>query len=131
MIVTTETRLAPEDQAVARDAIVEATAIDSGAGDTVLFETGPVDPVAPAAQPVPPAAAPARAADLAEPAHPAERAIWSIEWFWTAAALGIAAALAWFAFGRRGSGLGREDHEAFAARLRRQLNLDESGDAAG
>lgn len=124
-----ETPLGAEEQAVARDAIVQATAMDAGKGDTLSFETGPVDPpaVVQAAQipaPLPSAALPPASA------RDATSSDWLLPGILAGAGLLLAALLGWRWLRGGAARLGDEDHEAFAARLRRQLNLTEGADAA-
>lgn len=114
--------LNPEDQQVARNAIVQATGLSDRMGDSLSFETGPVDPpvMAPAAQQVAPlpATAPVAAAPAAQPAGQG----WPPIWMWVVAGIAFAALLVW-RFRGTATRLNDEAHEAFAQRLRRQLNL--------
>lgn len=120
--------LGPDDQQVARAAIVQATGISEHAGDSVAFETGPIDPAAaPAA--IQPGFAPASAPVAATPMpKPTPDFSWPPVWLWVVAGIAIAAVLAW-RFRGDGTSLDAEAHEAFAQRLRRQLNLTEGSDA--
>lgn len=126
-IFVTEAALQPEEQAIARDAIVQATASDPANGDALIFETGPIEPPAAVAQP---AAAPAAAAPMILPeARPAPaQQEWPLGRILAVVMLGIGAILAWSLLARRRARLAPEDHEAFADRLRRQLSLSEEAD---
>lgn len=120
--------LGPDDQQVARAAIVQATGISDQLGDSLYFETGPID--APVAAPAMPQPSPI-AVSMAEPAEavPVSGFGWPPVWMWFVAAVAIAGVAVWRF--RDGTTLDGETHEAFAQRLRRQLNLaEESGDAA-
>ena len=128
-VFVSEAPLAPEDQGVAREAILQATAIDLALGDTLSFETGPTDPptpvadVTPAAAPMQPAIAPATSINAGPDGFP-------YAWIGSALALLAAAVLVWRWLGSDRARLRGEDHEAFADRLRRQLNLADEGDDA-
>lgn len=128
-ILVTETGLAAEEQDVARGAVIQASGSDLANGDTLLFQTGPIEPPAPVTQPsaAPLAAAPA----MAPPSQPALRSDrgWTFEWFAVSGLLAAAAVLLWMLRGRRRTRLAPEEHEAFADRLRRQLNLADEADA--
>jgi flagellar M-ring protein FliF len=128
LLFVTEAALGADDQAQIRAAIAQAAGLDTTLGDTLSFETGPVDPV-PA--PASPAQAEQREAAAVLPAADARvpTGEWPGGWAWGLAALIAAAFLAWLLRRRERARLGDADHEAFAARLRRQLNL-ESSDAA-
>ncbi|WP_448661560.1 flagellar basal-body MS-ring/collar protein FliF [Sphingomonas sp. CJ20] len=129
ILFISEAPIAPEDQQVARGAIVQATGLSEQAGDTLSFETGPIDPLAaplPIAQPSYPAAS------LPTPTPPAATLgiAWPPLWLWLVAGVALAALLVW-RFRRPSARLSGEEHEAFAQRLRRQLNMtEEAGDAA-
>lgn len=131
MVFVSPVQLGAEDQQVARTAIAQAAGINDQAGDSLSFEVGPIDAVATASaapqQNVPPAAA-------APPAMPVAKAptgfSWPPVWMWIVAAIAIAGVLLW-RFRSDGTKLDAEGHEAFAQRLRRQLNLaGEGGDVA-
>lgn len=126
MIFVTEAPLGPEDQAVVRSAVAQATGLNAELGDSLSFETGPVDPVvaAPVSLPAPQVAT----RSAVEPA-PAPASSWPSLWVLALAGL-VVLALGFWLLRRRGTtALTGEDHDAFAARLRRQLNLDEGSDA--
>ena len=120
-VVVSEAPLGAEEQAIAREAIVQATATDLAQGDTLSFETGPLEPPAQAPQiaPAPPvsAAAPAPARQLPAPD------MMPLSWIAIALSLAFGLFLAWRWLRGGRARLEPEDHEAFAARLRRQLNL--------
>jgi len=132
MLFVSPAPLGAEDQQVVRGAIVQATGLSDQAGDSLAFETGPTDPAA-APQPVPqaatqpavPAALPAAATTPKSDAGFA----WPPLWLWIVAGIAIAALLAW-RFRSEGTRLDGDTHEAFAQRLRRQLNLSGDSDAA-
>ena len=129
ILFISETPINPEDQQVARGAIVQATGLNDQAGDSLSFEIGPID------QPVsaPPVAQPSYAAASAPAATapaPAQVFAWPPIWLWIVAGIAMAAVLVWRFGGSRGRMSG-EEQEAFAQRLRRQLNMtEEAGDAA-
>ncbi len=132
VLFISEAPLNPEDQQVVRGAIVQATGLSDQAGDSLSFETGPIDQpgtAAPLTQPLPaPASAPAVPAVPASASGPGFA--WPPLWLWIVAGLAIAALLVWRFRGSRAL-LHGDEHEAFAQRLRRQLNLSgEAGDAA-
>jgi flagellar M-ring protein FliF len=126
LMLVTEAPLAPADQDMAREAMAQA--IGAVAGDSVGFETGPIELPAPVAAPV---TAPQSAAQaLPEPVRLADPVQWPGLWFWIIAGLVVAALIAWRVLATKRPVLGDTEHEAFAARLRRQLNLEEGPDAA-
>ncbi len=117
----TETALGADDQAAATAAIGPATGLNTALGDSLSFDVGPVDPVAP---PLEPALAPKpTAASVSDPAPVAAPLEWPPAWIWGLFVVALAALLFW-RVRRDPAGLDDEDHEAFAARLRRQLALD-------
>lgn len=131
MVFVSPAPLGVEDQQVARVAIVQATGISDQAGDSLSFETGPIDAaVAPASVPQPgtvSAAAPAVIAGRAD--TPAAGFTWPPLWLWIVAGVAIAGVLVW-RFRSDGSKLDAGAQEEFAQRLRRQLNMTgEGGDA--
>ncbi|WHU05004.1 flagellar basal-body MS-ring/collar protein FliF [Sphingomonas sp. NIBR02145] len=130
MVFVSLAPLGSEDQQVARAAIMQAAGMSDPAGDSLSFETGPVDAAvaAPAMQqhPVTPVAAPPATASVSK--TPAGFS-WPPVWMWIVAAVAIAAVLVW-RFRGHGTRLDPEVHDAFAQRLRRQLNLAEEGDDA-
>lgn len=128
-VFVSEAPLAAEEQGVVRDAILQATAIDPAIGDALSFETGPTDPT-PAVADAVSAAAPVQA--MVEPLLPAPARPSGIpfEWIGVTLALLVAGFIAWRWFGPGRARLREEDHEAFADRLRRQLNLADEGDDA-
>ncbi|MBO9714797.1 flagellar basal-body MS-ring/collar protein FliF [Sphingomonas sp.] len=125
----TEVPLGGDDQAVVREAITAATPLSAALGDSLEFQTGPVDPIAaPGPAPVQRSATPATAA-----AQPAPLAVPRFDWFawlgWGSLILVAVALLVWLLRRRGMLVLEARDHEAFAAKLRRQLNLEDGGDA--
>lgn len=127
LIFVSEAALGGDDQEVVQNAVFQATALSAAQGDSLSFEVGPVDPLPETAQPVaaaPPKVAPTVSAPEAAPV----RIDWTGPWLWIAGALVIALLVAWRLRGSGAARLDDSDHEAFAARLRRQLNL-EDGDA--
>jgi flagellar M-ring protein FliF len=130
VLFVTEAAIGPEDQAVIRNAIVPALALNAPHGDTLSFETGPLEPVvapAPVAAPVtgvsaaiPPVTAPLQA--------PAMFGLWT--WLLAALAVGVVILIVLRLRSGGRARLSGSDHDAFAARLRRQLNLEEGSDAA-
>lgn len=119
-----------EDQQVVRGAIVQATGLSDQAGDSLSFETGPLDAPAPVVAAQPGNVAPPVAVATPLPAAQGTGFSWPPVWLWIVAAIAIAGLLVWRF---RGSAvrLTGEEHDAFAQRLRRQLNLaEEAGDAA-
>jgi flagellar M-ring protein FliF len=127
MIFVSEAAIDDDDREVVHNAVFQATALNPAQGDSLSFEVGPVDPLPEGAQPV--AAAPPRAVPVLPESGPAPvRVEWPGMWVWLAAGLAILLLIVW-AVRRSGTArLDDADHEAFAARLRRQLNL-EDGDA--
>ncbi len=128
LVFVTEAPLAPQDEAAAREAMLHAIGSTGQGGDSVFFETGPVDPVAPPAPPataaVPPAADPSvpPAAATEAPAGPE----WPGYWPWALLAIGLVP-LGWWLLRPRRALLKPEEHEAFAGALRRGLNLSGEG----
>lgn len=126
MIFVSEASIGGDDQEVLRNAVFQATALNAAQGDSLSFEVGPVDPMPETAQQVP--AAPPRATALPAPESMPVQVQWPSWWMWLAGALVIALLIVWRLRGSGAARLDDSDHEAFAARLRRQLNL-EDGDA--
>jgi flagellar M-ring protein FliF len=125
VLVISPVALGTEEQAVAREAIANAVAFDPVRGDDLAFETGPVEPVA-AVQAASPSAAPA-AAPAPVPA-PSVAAADIGSYGWPLIAGGVLAVLALGTLLLRRSGarsLRAGEHDAFAAKLQRQLNLVE------
>jgi flagellar M-ring protein FliF len=124
MMFVSEAAIDSDDQQVVHNAVFQATALSPAQGDSLSFEVGPVDPLPESTQPV--AAAPPRVnAALPETVPAPVQLQWPSLWVWLAGALAIALLIVW---GMRRSGATRldpADHEAFAARLRRQLNLED------
>lgn len=125
ILLVTEAALGPEDQTVVRDAVVQATGISEVRGDSLAFEVGPVEPAA--APPIvapPPTAIPDRQLP-AEHMAPAAAGPWGLSLWLLVPAICLALLLiVWFIRRNGAPRLTREDHEAFAAKLRRQLNLE-------
>lgn len=127
LLIVTPTAIPAEDQAVVRDAAMQSIKADANRGDSVEFETGPL---AVTSAPVPPSV-PIRTAPVPQdltgegggggkagssPAAPG--------WLWIGLAITIVL-LAGGIFIRRRTQMTGEEHEAFAARLRRQLAITE------
>ena len=127
LIFVSEAALGGDDQEVVQNAVFQATALSAAQGDSLSFEVGPVDPLPETAQPVSPAP-PKVAPSVSTPEPAPVRIDWTGPWLWIAGALVIALLLVWRLRGSGAARLDDSDHEAFAARLRRQLNL-EDGDA--
>lgn len=131
VLLVTSVALGGDDQAIAREAIGRAVALDPLRGDDLGFEVGPVEPVG--ASPAPPSVAnagPVREAPL--PPSTMRSPQTGYGWM-VAVALALVAAFGLILFVRRreASGLSPSEQEAFAAKLRRQLNLAEDApDAA-
>ena len=129
VLFVTETALAIEDQGVVREAIVKATAFNADMGDSLSFETGPVDmPVS--APPIATSRPSAVAQNAPETPILAPTLQWSSGWIWGVVALILSLVLVWWLRRSGAARLDDEDHDAFAAKLRRQLNLEDSADAA-
>lgn len=129
VLIVSPVTLSSEDQQAVRNLVAEALAFDSARGDALAFETGPVDvatapPIAVAGSYTAPAPAPAPR--YSEAVAPAESPFW-----WWAVGLAFAgiATVLLVARRRRPPELETEAHDAFAGRLRRQLNLMEPNDA--
>lgn len=129
IIFVSDIPLAAEEQAVARDAVLQATGIDPALGDTLSFETGPTEVTARVTQ-ANAAEMPAQGVPLPSSPNTPEAAHFPFEWISVAVALLLAALLGWRWLAPSRARLGDEDHEAFADRLRRQLNLADEGDDA-
>ncbi|RSY85958.1 flagellar M-ring protein FliF [Sphingomonas koreensis] len=127
LVIVTPAAIPSEDQAVARDAVVQSIKADASRGDSVEFEIGPL---AVASVPVPPSV-PMRSAPVPQdltgqdgsggtvgsaPATPG--------WLWIVLAIAVTL-LAGAILIRRRTQMTGEEHEAFAARLRRQLAITE------
>lgn len=132
ILLVTPAAIPSDDQAVVREAIARSVKADPGRGDSIEFEIGPLAIVStPVAPPV--AVRVPRAADLPQQEVPSADRTWPAPtvstWPWillgaAVAALGVAA------FARRRARLTGDEHDAFAARLQRQLALtEEPGDA--
>jgi flagellar M-ring protein FliF len=131
VLFMTEAPLTAEDQQVARGAIVQATGLSEATGDDLSFATGPIDQPA-AAPPVARPSDPVRAPTTpAEPIGDVSTGFaWPPIWLWLVASIAFAAVLVW-RFRGASTRLKTEEHQAFAQRLSRQLNLaEESRDAA-
>lgn len=127
--ILTESDLGTDQQSVARDAIVAAAALDFDAGDALLFDIGPVEdpvahPVVNRPEQVRPPAVPSSVTQL--------QAGW-LSWWMVALLVILPLPLLTAVLLRRRARpvLSREEHEAFAARLRRQLDLVGGGGDVG
>lgn len=123
LLFVSEAALSPADEELVRNAVMEATALDTALGDSLSFEIGPVDTPIYAAKPV--TAIPAKTTSASADSEPASpRLDWLGVWISGAVGILVAVLVGWRL--RRSSGAARledDDHVAFAARLRRQLNL--------
>ena len=124
LLFVSEAAIGADDQDVVRNAVFQATALSAAQGDSLSFEVGPVDPLPEAVQPVAAAPAPAVAALPAPVATPV-RVEWPSLWVWLGLALLIALFVGWRVRRAGTARLDDSDHDAFAARLRRQLNLED------
>lgn len=122
LVLVTLAPLGNEDQQVARQAIAHATGLDEQAGDSLAFEVGPIAaPVSP--QPVHrPAMLP-----IAPPApvpigKDSTGFAWPPIWAWLVAAVAMGGVLFWRFRSARPT-LDDKAQQAFADRLRRQMNL--------
>jgi len=130
ILLVTPVALPAEDQAVAREAIARAVALDPVRGDDLAFEVGPLESSG-ALPAVMPAARPLAAQDPAPVVPVAPVATGGYGWLVTAATLVLLLALAALLLLRRsGSSMRAGEHEAFAAKLQRQLNLSEENPGA-
>jgi len=131
ILFVTATALSAEDQAVVRDAIVQAVGLDAARGDDLAFEVGPVEPMA-ASPPMTAVPPPVAYGGVRTPAVTEKAAKGEPGWIFVV--LGIVAAMLALVFLLRrsvGTALSTSEHEAFAAKLRRQLNLvEDAPDAA-
>ncbi len=127
LLFVSEAALGADDQDVVRNAVFQATALSAAQGDSLSFETGPVDALPETAQPAAAAPQPVATA-LPEPGPAPAQSDWQALWFTLAGALLVALLIAWRVRRSSAARLDDSDHDALAARLRRQLNL-EDGDA--
>lgn len=132
ILLVTPVALGAEDQAVVRDAITLALALDPVRGDHLGFEVGPVEPAG--VSPVPSSIAPPAPAQRDVPPPGVTMITPEGGYGWLAIAAGLVVAILGLVLivRRRGAiALNASEHEAFAAKLRRQLNLaDAAPDAA-
>ncbi|MCX8475459.1 MAG: flagellar basal-body MS-ring/collar protein FliF [Sphingomonas sp.] len=132
ILLVTAVALGAEDQAIAREAIARAVALDPVRGDDLGFEVGPVE-LAGTSPPPPAIATPLPVqSEASSPVVPARAPEGGYGWLALAAGLALAMLGLALLLRRRGAAvLGASEHEAFAAKLRRQLNLTEdASDAA-
>lgn len=116
-----------DDQAIAREVLAQALAIDPARGDTLSFEVGPIDTSA-APQMAPLGPAPTAVSTPVATAAPTASSAGASVWTWIGLGglvLVAIAALALMLRRRAAPVLSSGEHEAFAAKLRRQLNLAE------
>ncbi|WP_010545495.1 flagellar basal-body MS-ring/collar protein FliF [Sphingomonas elodea] len=124
VVVVTLAQLGGEDQQIVREAIANATGLSEQVGDSVAFETGPVDAPVPASavqhQPT------LSAAPMAPNAAPAGKETagfaWPPIWTWLIAAIALGCVLVW-RFRSAQTTLDSKAQQAFADRLRRQMHL--------
>lgn len=132
VLLVTAVALGVEDQAMAREAIASAVALDPVRGDDLGFEVGPVEPAA--ASPPPSSIAAPLPVQSEAPAPTSAARAPEGGYGWLAVMAGLVVAILGLALllRRRGAtALNAGEHEAFAAKLRRQLNLAEDApDAA-
>lgn len=124
LMFVSEATLGTDDQQVVQNAVVQATAISAAQGDSLSFETGPVEAPAQAARPVAAGAAwdsSARSTQAPAPV-PIE---WPGLWFWLALIIATAVFIVWRVRRSGAARLQDSDHDAFASRLRRELNLED------
>lgn len=122
----------PNDERVALgDAVASALTFDAGRGDAMAFEVGPVDAVdAPPAVAVPASTVPVATVAGMDTA-PVLSGGGSNGWIWIViAALALVGGVLLVLRRRTAATLSDQEHEDFAARLRRQLNLSGAGDAS-
>jgi flagellar M-ring protein FliF len=127
IVFLTLSPLAPEDEQRARDAITSAVALDAARGDSLTFEVGPIES-APAAEALPaPRTAVTSVPDFT--AAVAADAVWPAAWIWAVGCVLLAiTALVFLRRRQRDEALLDDaDHDAFAERLRRQLQGDGEG----
>ncbi|MBX9813649.1 MAG: flagellar M-ring protein FliF [Sphingomonas sp.] len=133
LIVLATAPLNAEDQAVAREAVQTALALDPARGDSVQFEQDAALTNAPPLMPTPGLRRPAAPSPAPAPVAPEAKAdgvsLAPGGWWWSLLLLVPAALLLWWQ--RRGPSLSDAEHIGFAERLKRQLNLTEAKDAAG
>lgn len=122
MLVTT-TALGAEEQALLRPAIMEAAGLDESSGDSLVFEVGPLGQPGPsvsATEPMlPRAASPVQSPSAPDGIFP-EPGVG----FWIALAVFQAALLIGVLVFRRRTRLDRDEQDAFADRLKRQLSIE-------
>lgn len=131
IVVVTPTPLNADDQAVARDMVLQSIKADPARGDSVEFETGPLaiasSPDVPA---MAPRAAPSvglieqRAGEIAPQATS-----FALNWIWFVLAAAAALAAGTILLRRRTVMTG-EEHQSFAAKLQRQLAITEEASDA-
>jgi flagellar M-ring protein FliF len=132
ILLVTPAAVSSEDQAVVRDVAARSVKADPGRGDSIEFEIGPL--AIASGSVAPPAAARApQVVDLPQREIPGAPgvlpALATSSWLWILLAAGSAALAVAFLARRRARMTGGE-HDAFAARLQRQLALtEEQGDA--
>lgn len=132
ILLVTAVALGAEDQAMAREAIARAVALDPVRGDDLGFEVGPVEPAAASPAPSSIAAPPPVQSEAPSPISAARVPEGGYGWLAVIAGLVVAVSGLILLLRRRGATvLNPSEHEAFAAKLRRQLNLAEDApDAA-
>ncbi len=124
LLFVSETALGTDDQDVVRAAVYQATALSDAQGDSLAFETGPVDAFPMTAPPVVVAPTPVATASPGPQIASAEFGTSGL-WAWLALGLVLVLFVGWRVRRAGTARLDDSDHDAFAARLRRQLNLED------
>lgn len=129
LILITPSTLGADDQQRARSAIGDAVGLDPARGDTLEFAAGPLDASPQADAVSAPAAAPVVRPVTTSSTAPVETPGIGLGWFLAAAAAMIALVILAVRL-LRPSAMSVAEHEDFARRLRRQLNLAGDPDAS-
>jgi len=130
LILVTPSALGTDDQQRARSAIGDAVGLDPARGDTLEFAAGPIDASSQADLASAPATVPASLpATTVRPTANEETPAIGLGWFLGAAAATIAMMIIAIRM-LRPPVMSAAEHEDFAQRLRRQLNLAGDADAS-
>jgi flagellar M-ring protein FliF len=127
MTITTPSTLPDPEGRAARDAATAAIDADPARGDSIEFQIGPIAAPAPLTPPV--AAQRPVEAPLPTPLEPTNSLSLTAAlpaWLWAALAVVAVAALG-IGLARRRRQLSDAEHEAFAAKLQRQLAISQEG----